>query len=856
MTRRRSVPEIIQSSAMDCGPACLAALLRGHGIQASYERLREACQTDVDGTSIDAIEAAAVRLGLDAEQSLIPLDYVLSPESAALPSIAVVRRPDGVHHFVILWRRRGDRVQVMDPAVGRYTRSERAVVSQLHVHEMEVPAEAWREWAGSDELCAPLRRRLRSLQIASAEAMLAVALEDRGWSGLATLDAAARAAQALVTAGVIATGSETSAVVDALVRAPEAIAPELWSARATDEPAMVRIRGAVVVRARGVREQADEAGGLPDVVAPQRQRPWSELARLMLAGGVAAPVRVVVLAVLAAMLVIVQAALSRALLETAELTPLHVLAAFGVVIVAMVMSAAVEMMLFGGAAHVGRMAEATLRMRWIGALATASVRYFQSRPRSDLASRAHSLHRVRELPRLCASIVRTVAELTCATIAIVWIAPGTAWVALVLLAAVLLPPLAGHRSLAERELAVRGQHDAMSGVLFEALRGALAIRAHGGAHAIEREHARQAIAWARESRREHRVAVTIAVAQGALVVAAMTGLIASYIAQPTVQPGVALLLAYWASTITTNGAALAQLVRELPVHRNLALRLFEPLSTLDARCCLEHELPEGAAGFDVADATAIARGNVVLDGVSLSIAPGEHVALVGRSGAGKSSVLRVLLGTLELARGSVRVDGLDLAEASDALHRRTAWLDPATQLWSSTLGENVAFGAPPDADLSTALGDAELEAVLAQCARGLQTPLGDRGGLLSGGEGQRVRFARALLRRDVAFVALDEPFRGLPRARRSALLARARERWRGATLVCATHDLAETTAFDRVVVIDGGRVVEDGPPAVLASSPSSRYATYLAEERATRAVLAGWRSLRLHHGQIVVEHAP
>ena len=81
--QRWIVPEVIQTSAMDCGPASLKCLLEGHGISVSYGRLREACQTDVDGTSIDTLEEVAVQLGLRAEQVMIPLDHVLDPEAGA-----------------------------------------------------------------------------------------------------------------------------------------------------------------------------------------------------------------------------------------------------------------------------------------------------------------------------------------------------------------------------------------------------------------------------------------------------------------------------------------------------------------------------------------------------------------------------------------------------------------------------------------------------------------------------------------------------------------------------------------------------------------------------------------------------
>src|SRR5256885_17184219 len=92
---------------MDCGPAALKCLLEGFGVHASYGRLREACQTDVDGTSIDTIEDIASQLGLDAEQIMIPAEHVLMPEASVLPAIAVVRLPGGITHFVGVWRRHG-----------------------------------------------------------------------------------------------------------------------------------------------------------------------------------------------------------------------------------------------------------------------------------------------------------------------------------------------------------------------------------------------------------------------------------------------------------------------------------------------------------------------------------------------------------------------------------------------------------------------------------------------------------------------------------------------------------------------------------------------------------------------------
>jgi ATP-binding cassette subfamily B protein len=156
--------------------------------------------------------------------------------------------------------------------------------------------------------------------------------------------------------------------------------------------------------------------------------------------------------------------------------------------------------------------------------------------------------------------------------------------------------------------------------------------------------------------------------------------------------------------------------------------------------------------------------------------------------------------------------------------------------------------------LEAAIDEAELGDVIARLPGGSQGALGEAGALVSGGEGQRVRFARAICREAPHLVLLDEPFRGLTHDQRSRLLARARERWSRATLLCVTHDLAETLAFPRVLVIAEGRLVEDGAPDLLARQPGSRYAALLEAERRVRSATWApnsplrWRRLRMVKG--------
>ncbi len=104
-TRRWFAPEVVQTSSMDCGPATLKCVLEGFRIPVSYGRLREACQTGIDGTSIDTLEEVANRLGKSATQSLLPVDHLFLERLTVFPAIVGVRLGDGATHFVVVWSR-------------------------------------------------------------------------------------------------------------------------------------------------------------------------------------------------------------------------------------------------------------------------------------------------------------------------------------------------------------------------------------------------------------------------------------------------------------------------------------------------------------------------------------------------------------------------------------------------------------------------------------------------------------------------------------------------------------------------------------------------------------------------------
>ncbi|MEZ4860196.1 MAG: cysteine peptidase family C39 domain-containing protein [Caldilineaceae bacterium] len=134
---------------MDCGPAALKCLLEGFGIPVSYGRLREACQTDVDGTSIDTIEDVARQLGLMVEQVMMPVDYLFLSALSNIPALLVVRLPAGHPPFLVVWRTHGAFVQIMDPATGRRWLTQARLLQEVYRHTLPIATADWYTWAAS-----------------------------------------------------------------------------------------------------------------------------------------------------------------------------------------------------------------------------------------------------------------------------------------------------------------------------------------------------------------------------------------------------------------------------------------------------------------------------------------------------------------------------------------------------------------------------------------------------------------------------------------------------------------------------------------------------------------------------------
>jgi ATP-binding cassette subfamily B protein len=228
--------------------------------------------------------------------------------------------------------------------------------------------------------------------------------------------------------------------------------------------------------------------------------------------------------------------------------------------------------------------------------------------------------------------------------------------------------------------------------------------------------------------------------------------------------------------------------------------------------------PRGEVVFENVTFAYPARPDLpALHGFSLQVRPGERVALVGPSGAGKSTVLRLLLRFYDPQSGRVRVDGVDLRDADPAQVRaRMALVAQEAPLFSGSAADNVRFGREDasDAAVREAVRAAQAEGFLAALPEGLETPVGERARSLSGGQRQRLAIARALVR-EASILLLDEATSALD-AENEQLVQRALDQaMQGRTTLVIAHRLATVLKADRIVVMDEGRVVEEGRHADL-----------------------------------------
>lgn len=226
---------------------------------------------------------------------------------------------------------------------------------------------------------------------------------------------------------------------------------------------------------------------------------------------------------------------------------------------------------------------------------------------------------------------------------------------------------------------------------------------------------------------------------------------------------------------------------------------------------------KGAIEFKDVRLTYPGTTREAIKGVTLSVRPGEHVALVGLSGSGKSSMVNLVPRFWSVTSGAVTVDGVNVEDCTlTSLRNHIAVVSQNVILFDTTIRENIAYGMPEvsEAAIEKAMEAAALTEVVAALPKGLDTPVGEAGGLLSGGQKQRISIARALLK-DAPILILDEATSALDSESENQIKEALETLMKGRTCLTVAHRLSTIDRADRIVVMQDGEIVEEGAPAEL-----------------------------------------
>ncbi len=248
--------------------------------------------------------------------------------------------------------------------------------------------------------------------------------------------------------------------------------------------------------------------------------------------------------------------------------------------------------------------------------------------------------------------------------------------------------------------------------------------------------------------------------------------------------------------------------------------LLEPHSMPDRSDATELQTQGGRVDFDGVT-FAYPRRRPILDHFDLHIESGQRVGLVGKSGAGKSTVLALLQRFYETQGGAIKIDGQDLSTITqDSLRHSIALVPQDISLFHRTVFDNIAYGKPDATheEVLAAAREARCTDFIEAMPDGFETIVGDRGVKLSGGQRQRIAIARAILK-NAPILLLDEATSALDSASEEAIQQALDRLMVGRTVIAIAHRLSTLQNFDRIIVMSTGKVIDDGSPEELRSRP-------------------------------------
>lgn len=367
-----------------------------------------------------------------------------------------------------------------------------------------------------------------------------------------------------------------------------------------------------------------------------------------------------------------------------------------------------------------------------------------------------------------------------------------------------------------------GAQNHLSGELSDSVANILAVKTYGRED-YERSlfDAANKDVVARDSKRMQasltRGIVTACIA--VTIMAAASVFIAGGNAWYGITPGTLVMMFTYTYTVTNQfnfiNNGLQRFNRAFGDASGMTAALDEPRLVADSPDAFDLEVSEGSIdfagiGFDYDDGGVKTR---VFDGFDLHIPAGQRVGLVGASGAGKTTLTKLLLRLSDIQEGRIEIDGQSIADATQqSLRRRIAYVPQESLLFHRSVAENIAYGRPGATmeQIREAARRANALEFIERLPQGFDTVTGERGVKLSGGQRQRIAIARAILA-DCPILVLDEATSALDSESEKMVQDALAELMRGRTAVVVAHRLSTVAGLDRIVVLENGRIVEDGP---------------------------------------------
>ncbi|KAL2913381.1 hypothetical protein HK105_207126 [Polyrhizophydium stewartii] len=314
------------------------------------------------------------------------------------------------------------------------------------------------------------------------------------------------------------------------------------------------------------------------------------------------------------------------------------------------------------------------------------------------------------------------------------------------------------------------------------------------------------------------------------------------LAKTSVGPGVVGLVVTYAIQVTAMFTWMIRQTTEIEINMNAAERLIHYIEELTPEA--PDVLPPGAPGasldaswphagmIEVRDAVLRYRADLppVLHGVSFVVRPGEKVGIVGRTGAGKSTILTSILRLFELESGSIVIDGVDVATLGlRDVRRRIGVIPQEPVLFSGTVRSNLdPFGQYQDSELWDALQRADLKAAVAAAPGGLDSAVAENGDNWSTGQRQLLCLARAILKK-ARIIMLDEATASVDLATDDMIQRAIRSDFGSSTVLTIAHRLNTIADYDKILVLGAGRVLEFDSPRALLGDPASHFSRMVAE---------------------------